>query len=383
MMVASGDFVRWTTEKGGYLGRVISVTDSGRHAVVTSSGGTETIEASGSTRVARVRVYVDNEDGTYTSSDRTVMVRTGMLRSAKKPETKALSAKVKKTLAKKAADHNKKVGNVASKRTSARTLGAVFRRGVGAYTSNPGSVRPTVTSADQWAYARVNSFLYVLRNGKFRGGKHDTDLLPKGHPQSSKGKSVEKGPACRQAGESKRECVSRKTDEMIDEGMSPDQAYAAANNMCDTPCSEKGMPCDDCIETKAPKTHFPKRGEDKQVSLRNSNYPLFPIGYAKKLKADDPDIWRKGGNILGNTQFTRLSKVVGQSGAVKTSTDEKAVRLREAWAARHLKDHRLAGVVAQVKWLVVGSRGLSHMKQTINEARKKKGMDPIDWDDEV
>ena len=32
----------------------------------------------------------------------------------------------------------------------------------------------------------MNSFLYALRNGRFRGGKHDTDLLPKGHPQSTK-----------------------------------------------------------------------------------------------------------------------------------------------------------------------------------------------------
>jgi hypothetical protein len=34
--------------------------------------------------------------------------------------------------------------------------------------------------------ARVNSFLSALKNGKFRGGKHDTDLLPEGHPMSSK-----------------------------------------------------------------------------------------------------------------------------------------------------------------------------------------------------
>ena len=62
----------------------------------------------------------------------------------------------------------------------------MFNRGVGAYKTNPQSVRPSVKSPEQWAYSRVNSFLYVLRNGKFRSGKHDTDLLPKGHPMSSK-----------------------------------------------------------------------------------------------------------------------------------------------------------------------------------------------------
>ncbi len=97
----------------------------------------------------------------------------------------AISGSVKKGLQKKVEDHNEEVGDDQTKRTNLRALSAVFRRGVGAYKTNPGSVRPTVKSPEQWAYARVNSFLYVLRNGKFRGGKHDTDLLPKGHPLSS------------------------------------------------------------------------------------------------------------------------------------------------------------------------------------------------------
>jgi len=101
-------------------------------------------------------------------------------------EERAVTDAVKKGLQKKADDHNEKVGDVASKRTSVRTLTAVFNRGVGAYKTNPQSVRPNVKSPEQWAYARVNSFLYALRNGKFRSGKHDTDLLPVGHPMSSK-----------------------------------------------------------------------------------------------------------------------------------------------------------------------------------------------------
>ena len=106
-------------------------------------------------------------------------------------ERAPITGAVREGLAKKVSDHNEKVGNVASKKTNLRTLSAVFRRGVGAYKTNPGSVRPTVKSPEQWAYARVNSYLYALRNGKFRGGKHDTDLLPKGHPMSSKDRAME------------------------------------------------------------------------------------------------------------------------------------------------------------------------------------------------
>ena len=101
-----------------------------------------------------------------------------------------ISGAVREGLQKKVKDHNEKVGDVASKRTNLRTLSVVFNRGVGAYKTNPQSVRPNVSSPEQWAYARVNSFLYVLRNGKFRSGKHDTDLLPKGHPMSSKRNEV-------------------------------------------------------------------------------------------------------------------------------------------------------------------------------------------------
>lgn len=101
-------------------------------------------------------------------------------------DEKALSGKVKEGLKNKVAKHNEKYGDNPTKRATLRMLEAVFRRGVGAYNTNPQSVRPSVNNSDQWAYARVNSFLAALRTGRFRGGKHDTDLFPKGHPLSSK-----------------------------------------------------------------------------------------------------------------------------------------------------------------------------------------------------
>ena len=106
-------------------------------------------------------------------------------------ETKEeISAKLRTTLENKVEEHHEKVGDDKTKRTNVRTLFAVYKRGVGAYRTNPQSVRPTVNSEEQWAIARVNSFLYALRNGKFRSGKHDQDLLPEGHPMSSKDKKA-------------------------------------------------------------------------------------------------------------------------------------------------------------------------------------------------
>jgi HK97 family phage major capsid protein/HK97 family phage prohead protease len=97
-----------------------------------------------------------------------------------------LSDEVQQGLRNKVEEHNEEVGDAKTKRTNVRTLAAVFERGIGAYKTNPASVRPNVSSPEQWAYARVNSFLFALRNGRFQGGKHDTDLLPSGHPLSTK-----------------------------------------------------------------------------------------------------------------------------------------------------------------------------------------------------
>jgi HK97 family phage portal protein len=96
---------------------------------------------------------------------------------------KAVSDRVRKSLQKKVEEHNSKNPK---HRATLRMLIAVFNRGVGAYRTNPGSVRGNVTSADQWAMARVNGFLRALRSGKFRRKPYDQDLLPSSHPLSSK-----------------------------------------------------------------------------------------------------------------------------------------------------------------------------------------------------
>ena len=96
-----------------------------------------------------------------------------------------VSAKVETGLKNKLKEHKEKVKDDPKKQTTLRKLKIVYNRGIGAYRGNPSSVRPTVTSPEQWAMARVNSFLRALRNGRFSGGKHDTDLLPKDHDSNA------------------------------------------------------------------------------------------------------------------------------------------------------------------------------------------------------
>ena len=102
-----------------------------------------------------------------------------------KKEENQVSDKTKKALENKVEKHNEEVGELDldwNGRTNYDELVKVFERGVGAYNTNPGSVRPNVSSPEQWAMARVNSFLFALKKGRYQGGKHDTDLLPTGHP---------------------------------------------------------------------------------------------------------------------------------------------------------------------------------------------------------
>lgn len=158
-----------------------------REGAVQISGTNETVEAEANDPVATVRVYVKRGDK-YMRTDRQVAKPVSQLRIIDDFLEKVLKASAVETrLRELAREHNEQHGSDPDKSTDYRTLQAVFDRGIGAYRTNPSSVRPTVTSAQQWAYARVNGFLYALRTGRFRRGAFDTDLLPKGHPRSTKG----------------------------------------------------------------------------------------------------------------------------------------------------------------------------------------------------
>lgn len=140
---------------------------------------------------------------------------------------------------------------------------------------------------------------------------------------------------------------------------------------------------DHSIETRA-KTNFPKRGDDQSVTLRNSNYPQFDREFAEKLKKDYPKIWRSGGNIYGNTAYRLWGECRSNGGSPSTKEQEKWIRKREAWTARHFEDGRqfkggktepnvsnVAGIVAQIKWGSIGTLGEGEMKDVIRIVMKK------------
>ena len=94
-------------------------------------------------------------------------------------------ASVEKTLQNKADDFNERYKDKLGYGTSIAQLRTVYQRGVGAFQT---SHSPRVSSQQQWAMARVNAYLYLIKNGRPQNKKYtgDNDLLPKGHPKSDK-----------------------------------------------------------------------------------------------------------------------------------------------------------------------------------------------------
>jgi hypothetical protein len=109
--------------------------------------------------------------------------------SAKGDAGTSRGAKVSKadeaTLKRKSDEFNERYKDKLGYGANVGALKAVFQRGLGAYNT---SHSPNVTNAKQWGMARVNAFLYLIKNGRPQNPKYTTDydLLPAKHPKSPK-----------------------------------------------------------------------------------------------------------------------------------------------------------------------------------------------------
>ena len=94
-----------------------------------------------------------------------------------------VSKKDEATLQKKSDDFNERYKKKLGYGVTVGKLKAVFQRGLGAFNV---SHSPRIKSPSAWAFARVNAFLYLVKNGRPQNKKYtgDNDLLPKGHPKN-------------------------------------------------------------------------------------------------------------------------------------------------------------------------------------------------------
>lgn len=126
-------------------------------------------------------------------------------------------------------------------------------------------------------------------------------------------------------------------------------------------------------------TNPSQREIDKEdPKLSDSEYEQPPHDYVMDLKENWPDIWDAGGNERGNEAFDLWTRALDGDDAADVLD---WISEREAWAARHEGDFLLAGVVAQLKWGVVGRRGWDHQREVV-EARKEELSDEEETGDE-
>ena len=183
-----GDFVRFRAQKGTYTGRIVSIRTEGE-----TEFGDETLVATPDDPVARIRIYAPRDDGTYMETDRVLGMNLSRLSKIDEPDIRQieLNDATKKAVENKHKAHQEKYKDDPKRSVPMSAMVKVVERGIGAYKTQPSSVRPTVVSAEQWGLARLNSFIYALEKLKFRNKPHDTDLLPKDHPLSTKERSME------------------------------------------------------------------------------------------------------------------------------------------------------------------------------------------------
>lgn len=307
-------------------------------------------------------------------------------------EKAAISAKVKKVLEKKVKDHN--AGSSKYKVTYGK-LATVFRRGVGAYRTNPASVRGNVSSATQWGIARVNAWLKGLK-GSFPRKPFDTDLLPAGHPQKkkpkkSKAESVKVGdtvswsinkdpdPPSTVHGVVTSVNSEKKEATMTVWAIMENGDHKKTDRSVTMPFGKLSKIKDWRKEAKAKDdiTNFPSSGDNQKVSLSNSKFKQFPDhAYVKNLKENYPGIWRRagtGGNpptsFTGNDAYRNWTKYkAGDRSASVLSW----VKRRERFMSRHSGNTRLNGIIAVMKWGGVTKSGVSTMKKIVNEQKKKE-----------
>lgn len=103
-----------------------------------------------------------------------------------------VDAKTLESLQKKADEFNEKYKEKLGYGANVGALKSVYQRGLGAYNTSRSPAVAARGGAKQWAMARVNAFLFLIKNGRpqNRNYTQDNDLLPTKHPKRQELKQI-------------------------------------------------------------------------------------------------------------------------------------------------------------------------------------------------
>lgn len=92
--------------------------------------------------------------------------------------------------------------------------------------------------------------------------------------------------------------------------------------------------------------------------------------YAKKIKEKYPKVWDMGGNIFGNEAYKNLERALKRG--YWLDSEDWMYKKWQSFNARHSGDIRIAGIIANLKWLNVVNKGWQYMKDLIEAEIEKK-----------
>lgn len=112
-------------------------------------------------------------------------------------------------------------------------------------------------------------------------------------------------------------------------------------------------------------------GKGGTITFNSNHIPSkWLYDYAKKIKDKYPKVWDVGGNIFGNEAFKNLERVLKRG--YWTDSEEWMYKKWQSFNARHSGDIRIAGIIANLKWLNKVDKGWAYMKDLIEQEIAKK-----------
>ena len=133
-----------------------------------------------------------------------------------------------------------------------------------------------------------------------------------------------------------------------------------------------GVPIvDPSLHSKSSKEYGRGGGTGDKIEFNANHTPnKWVYEYAKKLKENYPKVWALGGNEYGNEAFKNLERAFKRGHWI---INEEWMYVKwQSFNARHKGDFRIAGVIANLKWLNKVEKGWDYMKTLIDKEIQKR-----------
>jgi len=280
-------------------------------------------------------------------------------------------------------EHNEKHGDEEGKKVTKSMLIEVYERGMGAYqdTHRPGM------SPQQWSMARVNAFLYLVRNGNPENDAYtqDNDLLPDGHPKKGETESSENDTKVKNpmAEEETKEPEAEESSEMEEDSaedyVTADELEDFKSEVVDSLKQELGDEEEEGAGNDVEESEVPDTELSEFEEFRKQNPEMSLSEAAEKFEESNKDVEDRLDEVVDTfeqkisdledkleekeEEVEQLSEEVSNpKRATQASGEEETEDLREK--VSNLSDEELH---AQVFQQMDSERGVTATKEMINQ----------------